>query len=150
MAGRDGGKNRTRIEPRFDWPGERGDDDLRADPEDRPPSARRKPAAKPAERGPKTRRRPRVGSLLGRLAYWGAVASVWAALACAAVVVYYASQLPPIDQLAVPKRPPNIAILADDGALLVNRGDSGGPAVRLIDLPPYLPKAFIAIEDKRF
>ena len=50
----------------------------------------------------------------------------------------------------MPKRPPNIAILADDGTLLVNRGDSGGPAVRLIDLPPYLPKAFVAIEDRRF
>jgi penicillin-binding protein 1A len=67
-----------------------------------------------------------------------------------ALVVYYASQLPPIDQLAVPKRPPNIAILADDGSLIANRGDTGGPAIRLIDLPPYLPKAFVAIEDRRF
>ena len=68
----------------------------------------------------------------------------------ALLFVYYASQLPPIDQLAVPKRPPNIAILADDGSLIANRGDTGGPAVRLIDLPPYLPKAFVAIEDRRF
>ena len=59
-------------------------------------------------------------------------------------------QLPPIDQLAVPKRPPNIAILADDGTLLANRGDSGGPAIRLQDMPAYLPKAFVAIEDRRF
>jgi len=58
--------------------------------------------------------------------------------------------LPPIDQLAVPKRPPNIAILADDGSLIANRGDTGGPAITLIDLPPYLPKAFVAIEDRRF
>ena len=50
----------------------------------------------------------------------------------------------------MPKRPPNIAILADDGSLIANRGDTGGPAVRLIDLPPYLPKAFVAIEDRRF
>jgi penicillin-binding protein 1A len=65
-------------------------------------------------------------------------------------VIYYASQLPPIDQLAVPRRPPNIAILSDDGSLIANRGDTGGPAVRLIDLPPYLLKAFVAIEDRRF
>jgi penicillin-binding protein 1A len=58
--------------------------------------------------------------------------------------------LPPIDQLAVPMRPPNIAILAEDGALIANRGDTGGAAVRLSDLPPYLPKAFVAIEDRRF
>ena len=50
----------------------------------------------------------------------------------------------------MPKRPPNIAILADDGSLIANRGDTGGPAIRLIDLPPYLPKAFVAIEDRRF
>ena len=73
-----------------------------------------------------------------------------ASSALAGVFAYYASQLPPIDQLAVPKRPPNIAILADDGALIANRGDTGGAAVRLIDLPPYLPKAFVAIEDRRF
>ena len=50
----------------------------------------------------------------------------------------------------MPKRPPNIAILAEDGSLLANRGDTGGAAVRLIELPPYLPKAFVAIEDRRF
>ena len=36
------------------------------------------------------------------------------------------------------------------GALIVNRGDSGGPAIRIAELPPYLPKAFISIEDRRF
>ena len=50
----------------------------------------------------------------------------------------------------MPKRPPNIAILAADGELLANRGDTGGAAIRLAELPPYLPKAFIAIEDRRF
>ena len=75
---------------------------------------------------------------------------IWGLVALAGLVAWNASQLPPIDQLAVPKRPPNIAILADDGSLIANRGDTGGPAVRLIDLPPYLPKAFVAIEDRRF
>ena len=56
----------------------------------------------------------------------------------------------PIDQLAVPKRPPNIAILASDGTLLANRGETGGRTVALKELPPYLPKAFVAIEDRRF
>ncbi|RBP13826.1 penicillin-binding protein 1A [Roseiarcus fermentans] len=162
MFGRGGGKrSRARIEPRLDWPDERGDDDLRADPADRPPGGRRRSdtkfAAKSAAkfvaepaRGRQARRRPLIGSLFRRLVYWSVVASVWGAIALVGVVGYYASRLPPIDQLAVPKRPPNIAILADDGTLLVNRGDSGGPAVRLMDLPPYLPKAFIAIEDRRF
>ena len=75
---------------------------------------------------------------------------LWGGVAIAGLFAYYASQLPPIDQLAVPKRPPNIAILADDGSLIANRGDTGGAAVRLSELPPYLPKAFVAIEDRRF
>ena len=149
MFGRGGSKNRTRVEPRLDWRDQSAGGELRADPADRPPSARRKAAAKPAPRVGKSRRGPRRSALRGLL-YWPIVFGIWGIIALAGLVAYNASQLPPIDQLAVPKRPPNIAILADDGSLLANRGDTGGPAVRLIDLPPYLPKAFVAIEDKRF
>jgi penicillin-binding protein 1A len=147
MFGGGAKKTRRRIEPRLGWRGESALDDLRADPADRPPSSRRarKSASQPAARAGRRRR-----SWLGRTVYWGVVLSVWGLVSIAGLVVYYASQLPPIDQLAVPRRPPNIAILSDDGSLIANRGDTGGPAVRLIDLPPYLPKAFVAIEDRRF
>jgi penicillin-binding protein 1A len=145
MFGRGGKKSRARIEPRFEGRGV--DDDLRADPADRP--ARRKPAPKLPHRAAKSRRGARR-STIRTLLYWPTVLGVWALIILAAVVAWNASQLPPIDQLAVPKRPPNIAILAADGSLIANRGDTGGPAVRLIELPPYLPKAFIAIEDRRF
>lgn len=84
------------------------------------------------------------------LLYWGMIATVWAGVAAIGVIAYQATKLPPIDALAVPKRPPNIAILDENGALLTNRGDTGGAAVRIADLPPFLPKAFIAIEDRRF
>ncbi len=47
-------------------------------------------------------------------------------------------------------RPPNVKIVAANGELLANRGDTGGEAVRLEQLPPYLPNAVIAIEDRRF
>ena len=116
-----------------------------------PPTARRasrrtkKSAARSAARTGRRRRSWLAASSIG-----APCSSVWGLISTVALVVYYASQLPPIDQLAVPKRPPNIAILADDGSLIANRGDTGGPAIRLIDLPPYLPKAFVAIEDRRF
>ena len=108
------------------------------------PSAVRRPARAPR----KTPRRSR--SLFGALIYWSFTLALWGAIAGGGLAVYYGAQLPPIDQLAVPKRPPNIAILDVNGELLANRGDTGGAAVRLADLPPYLPKAFIAIEDRRF
>jgi penicillin-binding protein 1A len=146
MFGRGGKKPRRRIEPRLSWRGESAPDDLRADPADRPPTSRRarKISSPPARAGRRRR------SWLGRIVYWGGVLSIWGLISISALVIFYASQLPPIDQLAVPRRPPNIAILSDDGSLIANRGDTGGPAVRLIDLPPYLPKAFVAIEDRRF
>ena len=34
--------------------------------------------------------------------------------------------------------------------MLANRGDTGGAAIHLNEVPPYLPKAFVAIEDRRF
>jgi penicillin-binding protein 1A len=119
-----------------------------ADPdEDSDSEARGRPQSRRNRAGNGRRKR---WSLVGTLAYWSCVLAIWGIIGVTGLVVYYAVQLPPIDQLAVPKRPPNIAILADDGTLLANRGDSGGPAIRVQDMPAYLPKAFIAIEDRRF
>jgi len=147
MFGRGGRRGGERIEPRLDdAPRRRGGGELRADPADRPGSRGRGGRGGRSERAA---RRPRR-SFLGRLVYWGFVFGLWGGVAIAGLFAYYASQLPPIDQLAVPKRPPNIAILAADGSLIANRGDTGGAAVRLSELPPYLPKAFVAIEDRRF
>jgi penicillin-binding protein 1A len=94
---------------------------------------------------PKKRR-----SLLALMLYWGAIATVWAVVVGMGVIAYEATTLPPVDTLVVPKRPPNIAILDENGILLANRGDTGGAAVKIGNLPPFLPKAFIAIEDRHF
>jgi penicillin-binding protein 1A len=87
---------------------------------------------------------------LARLIYWTFVIGLWGMIALGGLIAYHASKLPPIDQLTVPKRPPNIAILGSDGSLLANRGETGGREVALSELPRYLPQAFIAIEDHRF
>jgi penicillin-binding protein 1A len=50
----------------------------------------------------------------------------------------------------VPKRPPNIRVVANDGTLIANRGDTGGESVRIQELPAHLSEAVIAIEDRRF
>jgi penicillin-binding protein 1A len=113
------------------------DDSEAPAPKDEKTSARRK----------KPRRRR---SITGMLVYWTLVMGIWGVIAAAGLIGYHASKLPPIDQLAVPKRPPNIAIMAENGTLLANRGDTGGAAIHLRELPPYAPKAFVAIEDRRF
>lgn len=94
--------------------------------------------------------RRRRGGVLATLTYWGFMLCVWAFIGVAGLVAYHATKLPPISELAVPKRPPNIAILAADGSLLANRGETGGRTMSLSELPKHLPQAFIAIEDHRF
>jgi penicillin-binding protein 1A len=151
---------RDRQEPVLETRADAGVLDLGLSPEDRAGGrmARRRAEqqndgdgqqARHAPRGRKPKRR-RGGSILSRLVYAVLVLGLWAVIGIAGIVAYYVSQLPPIDQLAVPKRPPNIAILASDGSLLANRGEMGGRTVSLKELPPYLPKAFVAIEDRRF
>jgi penicillin-binding protein 1A len=151
---------RDRREPVFDAPAaDAGELDFRLSPEDRAGGtmARRRTSRnddgdRSSRRSSGSRKPKRKGgrSFLGKLIYAGAVLCLWGIIAVGGVVAYYASQLPPIDQLTVPKRPPNIAIMASDGSLLANRGETGGRTVSLKELPPYLPKAFVAIEDRRF
>src|SRR6202042_3144832 len=145
--------------------------DLRLSPEDRIPgggddkpkkSAKRKiddddddeppPERKPrATRGAAKRKsKPRRGLPIGRLFYWGAVLGLWGAIALVGLVVWVGAHLPPIQALEIRKRPPTIQITGLDGSVLATRGEMAGANVSLKDLPPYLPKAFIAIEDRRF
>ena len=139
-----------RLEPVFAG----GGADMRLSHEDRaggPPRGKaRRGEAKQSSGGGGRRPKKRRGSVLGRVLYGFVVLGLWVAIGVAAVVAYHATQLPPIDHLAVPKRPPNVAILASDGSLLANRGETGGRTVVLKELPAHLPRAFIAIEDRRF
>src|ERR1700687_6142762 len=108
----------------------------------------RKPRAKRG--GSKRRSRGRARGGLLRLFYWGAVLGLWAAIALVGVVIWVGAHLPAIQALEIPKRPPTIQIVGLDGSVLATRGEMPGANVPLKDLPPYLPKAFIAIEDRRF
>ena len=114
---------------------------------------------KPADGGnrPKRKRRSRKrgggGSgrwTVGRVAYWSAVVGLWLVIATIGGAVWVGAHLPPIQSLEIPKRPPSIKIVDLQGRLLATRGDMGGAAVPLKDLPRYVPQAFVAIEDRRF
>ena len=133
--------------------------DLRLRPQDRaagPSKPRgdggRRRSGDAAPKGPRKKRRGRRKgrSGIGRLIYWAAVAALWAVIAAIGVLVWIGIHLPPIQSLEIPKRPPSVLILGANGATLATRGDMGGAAVPLRELPDYVPKAFIAIEDRRF
>ncbi len=148
--------------------------DLRLDPKDRIPSddTPKKSVAKTAKKRPvepddeddvparepkastpkpKPRRgKSRWGMSIGRMFYWALVCGLWGVIALVGVVIWAGAHLPPIQSLEIPKRPPTIEIVGYDGTMLAQRGEMAGANVALKDLPPYLPKAFIAIEDRRF
>jgi penicillin-binding protein 1A len=130
--------------------------DLRLRPEDRsggPPKGRADTERRrrdPLREKKKRRRSAKRRSGFGRLFYWGFVLSLWALIAGIGALVWIGIHLPPIQSLEIPKRPPSVLILGANGATLATRGDMGGAAVPLRELPDYVPKAFVAIEDRRF
>jgi penicillin-binding protein 1A len=116
--------------------------------DDAPRKPRKKSGKTSGKKKSDSTERPR--GRLARLVYWGAVLGLWAVIALTGVVVWVGAHLPPIQSLEIPKRPPTIQIVSADGSVLATRGEQAGTNVALKDLPPYLPNAFIAIEDRRF
>ncbi|MFL6797616.1 MAG: transglycosylase domain-containing protein [Xanthobacteraceae bacterium] len=102
--------------------------------------------------GPKRRggRKPLLVGAFARVIYWTLVMGVWALVAGAGTMVFVAGTLPAIQSLTVPKRPPSVEIVGLDGKTLVTRGEMSGTDVPINEVPPYLPRAFVAIEDRRF
>jgi penicillin-binding protein 1A len=88
--------------------------------------------------------------LIVRMAYWCLVAGLWLAIGAVGTVAYVGAHLPPIQSLEIPKRPPSIQIVDYEGRPLARRGDLAGAPISLKELPAYVPRAFVAIEDRRF
>src|SRR5262245_10760056 len=91
---------------------------------------RREPVfeAKPAELRMKAEdrvgsRKGRRGGVLRRLSYWTLVLGIWVMMAGGAVLALVAATLPPIQELAIPKRPPSIEIIGLDGKAFATRGE---------------------------
>ena len=111
-------------------------------------------AAAPTFRADLPRRRTLRLAPLARIAITGAVAVVLLmVLGAVWVKLAYLSDLPSVpkaDALWSLNRAPGITFLDRTGARLAVRGPRNGMRVSLGDLPPYVPKAFLAAEDRRF
>lgn len=146
-------KTRKKIDPVLDKSGRKSD--LRADAKDR---VGRSGKSGRAKRGAKSSAGARRSSALRRFLavaarrglYWGFVLGLWGAIGLAGLMAFYAAKMPSATTWAVPERPPNVKILSTDGGTLANRGATGGEAVTLASMSPYIPQAVIAIEDRRF
>ncbi|MFN4275323.1 MAG: transglycosylase domain-containing protein [Ferrovibrio sp.] len=67
-----------------------------------------------------------------------------------ALFAWYAYDLPDFDELYIVERRSSVTLKAADGMVLATYGDLYGEHQALKDLPPHLPQALIATEDRRF
>ncbi len=116
-------------------------------PTRRPPAKRAKRSApRGRERQPAPKR-----SLLSRFIWFSLTASVWLMIGVAAVVAWYARDLPDIADLEkATQRKPVVTVQSSDGSILARYGQVHGRPVQVADLPAFVPRAFLAIEDRRF
>src|SRR5580698_1366115 len=94
---------------------------------------------------PRARRTP-----LQALFYWTLVLGVWGVIFVVGFLAVFATDLPDTSTLYDVKRQPSISYLDRSGALVAVRGTQESPPVDIDQLPPYVPAAFVAIEDRQF
>lgn len=85
-----------------------------------------------------------------RIAYGATVFSVWGLIVLSLGLAYVAWDLPDVDQAIQASRKPVVRIVTQKGQELARRGERYGTPVRLADVPPALPHAILATEDRRF
>ena len=139
----------SRVEPRVGSFDAVYADDGYDDEEDVRPKRGRRP--KPKKTSGRRQRKPLTfGRIIWKLFTWLLVLGIWAGIAVAGVIGYFAMQMPASTSWAIPERPANIRIVAANGQLMSNRGKTGGEAISLREMPYYVPAAFVSIEDRRF
>jgi penicillin-binding protein 1A len=101
------------------------------------------------KRRPAARSRGLAGRLT-RLVRWSLVAGIWGFVLVGLLLAWYAYDLPDIEGLAKATRQPSISLLAADGSPIASTGEVYGRTVTVAQLPPVLPHAVLAVEDRRF
>jgi penicillin-binding protein 1A len=111
-------------------------------PNERRPSVRTRAPLRRAVSAPRRRRFRLIG--------YAVIAAVWGVLAVAVVLLWFARDLPRPDSALAAARRPSLALEDRSGRVFATFGDIVGEPLRLSDMPPYLPAAAVAVEDRRF
>lgn len=137
-----GGKTRARTASRK--PASRRPASKRANP--RRKIIRRKKPARPPH--------PLIDLLFGsfwrKTAFAAFTLAVWGIVGTSALVSYFSEDLPDTSSIWSYANRPSIAVYDRYGKEITTRGDAYGLSVSLHELPPQLPQAVIAVEDRRF
>jgi penicillin-binding protein 1A len=104
---------------------------------------------KKADRGT-ARSRDGRRSFPRRLLSWTLALALWGFFGGLGLIAYYAYDLPDVKQVGAVERAPTVTLVAADGGELVRFGGLYTRPVTLAELPPHLPHAVLATEDRRF
>jgi len=107
-----------------------------------PPKQPKQPKRQKAQSGKK--------SVLKRAVAVVLVAGIWGGIALALFIGYYALDLPELSSLTATLRRPSITVLAADDEQVAAFGDVYGDSLSLQQVPPFLPEAILATEDRHF
>jgi penicillin-binding protein 1A len=81
---------------------------------------------------------------------WLVILAIWAVAIGALATIWFTWDMPNPAIAVTQARRPAIILLDPAGRQVARFGDAAGRVVLPADLPPYVPAAFIAIEDRRF
>ena len=112
--------------------------------------ARRKIELRSDKRQTGRKAKPRQPRRMPRLLSWTLVLGIWTSVALGAVVAWYAYDLPDLGRIAEMTRRPSVTLLDAQGQRIAAVGDVYGESIRVEDLPPHVPAAVMAVEDRRF
>ncbi len=139
---KESGRREPRLggdEPRRNTPA------LHADPGDRAAPSSRARASKKPRKGPGILRKATAIALK-----WSFVLGLWAGVAAACVLAFFWFTLPPFDLINKFERRASLVFLDPAGETIATYGDLHGGLVKLDEMPPWLPMAVLATEDRRF
>ncbi|WP_336972792.1 transglycosylase domain-containing protein [Sphingobium aromaticiconvertens] len=66
------------------------------------------------------------------------------------LIIAWLAVTAPLSRSLQPIAPPSISLMSADGHLIARRGAVIDKPVTVVELPPHVPQAFMAIEDRRF
>ena len=85
-----------------------------------------------------------------RLLRSAVIAAIWGSLVLTVLLLWFARDLPRPNSPLDTARRPSLTLRDDSGRVFASFGDVVGEPLRLNDLPPWVPEAVVAIEDRRF
>jgi len=88
--------------------------------------------------------------LFKRLGKWVGTLGVWTLIIGLFAAGWFYTDLPDVTENLAPSRRPTVWVLDKAGKELASVGDLYGIPIKLTDLPPALPQAILATEDRRF